>query len=168
MGVNQNVLWLAEIVSGIRQPEPLCGCCVNVCGAKYEVALEVTHCAGFPLVYEILMEGSDVPEWGFHRMVPLHVANRGIHDSWGKLMEGEPKGSAVSVAQCAVCGSHRELFELPGRKEKYCYECSADVATSILLTTEIDAATRSGEETDVLKAEFVKLSRRILERAQLR
>jgi hypothetical protein len=86
----------------------------------------------------------------------------------GTLMEGEPKESPVSYAQCAVCGSHAELFELPGRKEKYCYACSADVATSILLTTEIDAATRSGEETDALKAEFVQLSRRILERAQLR
>jgi hypothetical protein len=82
-------------------------------------------------------------------------------------MEGKPKGSTVSIAQCAVCGSHAELFELPGRREKYCYQCSADVATSILLTTEIDAATRSGEETDALKAEFVQLGRRLLERAQL-
>jgi hypothetical protein len=86
----------------------------------------------------------------------------------GTLMEGGPKGSAKACsAQCAVCGSHAELFELPGRRERYCYECSADIATSILLTTEIDAATRSGEETGLLKAEFVQLGRRLLERAQL-
>jgi hypothetical protein len=79
-----------------------------------------------------------------------------------------PKGSAeTSVVQCAVCGSQAKLFELPGRSEKYCFECSADVATSILLTTEIDAATRSGEETAALVAEFVQLGRRLLSRAQL-
>jgi hypothetical protein len=79
-----------------------------------------------------------------------------------------PKGSVeTSVVQCAVCGSHAKLFELPGRSEKYCFECSADVATSILLTTEIDAATRSGEETAALVAEFVQLGRRLLSRAQL-
>ncbi|MGB7729292.1 MAG: hypothetical protein WBL50_14770 [Candidatus Acidiferrum sp.] len=59
------------------------------------------------------------------------------------------------------------MFDLPGRKEKYCLECSADVATSILLTTEIDAATSSGEETAGLVSEFVLLSRRLLARAQL-
>jgi hypothetical protein len=59
-----------------------------------------------------------------------------------------------------------ELFELPGKSEKYCLECSADIATSILLTTEIDAATMAGRETEPLVAEFVQLSHRLLERAQ--
>jgi hypothetical protein len=59
-----------------------------------------------------------------------------------------------------------ELFELPGKSEKYCLECSADIATSILLTTEIDAATMAGRETKPLVAEFVQLSHRLLERAQ--
>jgi hypothetical protein len=78
-----------------------------------------------------------------------------------------PKGSAeTSLFQCAVCGRETELFELPGKKEKYCLECSADVATSILLTTEIDAANTSGEETAGLVAEFVQLGRRMLQRAQ--
>jgi hypothetical protein len=83
-------------------------------------------------------------------------------------MVGNPKGRRkISVTECAVCGAPRELFELPGRSEKYCFECSADVATSILLTTEIDAATRAGEETGGLVAEFVQLGRRLLSRAQL-
>ena len=70
-----------------------------------------------------------------------------------------------SPLQCAVCGRRTELFELPGRRDKYCLECSADVATSILLTTEIDAATISGEETAGLVAEFVQLKRRLLQKA---
>jgi hypothetical protein len=68
-----------------------------------------------------------------------------------------------SLLQCDVCRRQTELFELPGRREKYCLECSADVATSILLTTEIDAATFSGQETAGLVAEFLQ-SRRLSER----
>jgi hypothetical protein len=78
-----------------------------------------------------------------------------------------PKGSVEpSLLQCSVCGRHTELFELPGRKDKYCLEGSADVATSILLTTEIDAATESGDETSALVAEFVQVGRRLLGRVQ--
>lgn len=95
-------------------------------------------------------------------------------ESWergrgGTSMLCGPKGSSAeaSVLQCAACGRRTELFELPGRNEKYCLECSADLATSILLATEIDAATRSGENTGGLVAEFVELGRRMLWRAQL-
>jgi hypothetical protein len=78
-----------------------------------------------------------------------------------------PKGStAPAIAQCAVCGCQTDLCDLPGRNEKYCLQCSADVAASILLTTEIDAATMTGEETAGLVAEFVQVSRRILARSQ--
>jgi hypothetical protein len=86
----------------------------------------------------------------------------------GTSMLFGPKGNSaeLSVLQCAACGRQKELFELPGRKEKYCWECSADIATSILLTTEIDAATMSGEDTGGLVAEFVHLGRRLLARAQ--
>ena len=79
-----------------------------------------------------------------------------------------PKGSdaAAAIVQCAACGRQTELFELPGRHEKYCLECSADVATSILLATEIDAANAAGEDTGNLVTEFVELGRRLLARAQ--
>ena len=40
------------------------------------------------------------------------------------------------------------------------------MATSILLTTEIDAATMAGRKTNDLVAEFAQLSERLLERAQ--
>jgi hypothetical protein len=71
-----------------------------------------------------------------------------------------------SLLQCDVCRRRTELFELPGRREKYCLECSAEVATSILLTTEIDAATISGQDTAGLVAEFLQSRRRLLERAR--
>ena len=78
-----------------------------------------------------------------------------------------PKGSEdASIVRCSVCGHHTELFELPGISDKYCLECSADVATSILLKTEIDAATMSGRRTEGLVREFAQLSHRLLERAQ--
>jgi hypothetical protein len=80
-----------------------------------------------------------------------------------------PKGSSAeeAVRQCGVCGKRTELCELPGRRETYCLECSADVATSILLATEIDAAAAAGEDPGRLQAEFVELGRRLLWRAQL-
>lgn len=79
-----------------------------------------------------------------------------------------PKGTTppLSPSQCAACGRQTELFDLPGYKEKYCLECSADVATSILLATEIDAANTTGEDSSPLVAEFLQLGRRMLARAQ--
>jgi hypothetical protein len=70
------------------------------------------------------------------------------------------------VAQCSVCGVVATLMELPGRTEKCCLSCSADMATSILLTSEIDAATLNGWEAEALVAEFSQVSARMLERAQ--
>jgi hypothetical protein len=84
-------------------------------------------------------------------------------------MECGPKGSEEPSAlrgKCSICGAYSDLCDLPGRQEKYCFECSADVATSILLTTEIDEANRSGEESAALVSEFLQLGRRMLARAQ--
>lgn len=78
-----------------------------------------------------------------------------------------PKGSEQNgIAQCSVCGKETELEELPGRNEKYCLRCSADMATSILLVDEIDAATMAGRDAETLVQEFARLSTRMLERAQ--
>jgi hypothetical protein len=71
-----------------------------------------------------------------------------------------------SVGHCSVCGCVSELVGLPGRLEKFCLECSGDVATAILLTTEIDAATLAGRSTKALVSEFAQTSSRMLERAQ--
>jgi hypothetical protein len=70
------------------------------------------------------------------------------------------------IGQCSVCGLVAESFELPVRTEKYCRACSADVATAILLTAEIDAATLAGRSANAMVCEFVEISRRMLSRAQ--
>ena len=70
------------------------------------------------------------------------------------------------IGHCSVCGRIAELFELPGRIDKCCLACSADLATTILLTTEIDAATLAGRNTRALVSEFAEISSRVLHRAQ--
>jgi hypothetical protein len=70
------------------------------------------------------------------------------------------------IGQCSVCGCVTELLELPGKKDKFCLPCSADLATVILLGTEIDAATVAGRKTDALVSEFNEISGRMLGRAQ--
>ncbi len=78
-----------------------------------------------------------------------------------------PKGTEFDLrGRCSVCGHYGEIFDLPGRFEKYCLECSADVAAVILLTTEIDAATLCGANTNELICEFTLISNRMLGRAQ--
>jgi hypothetical protein len=82
-------------------------------------------------------------------------------------MSSGPKGSEQACTlPCGVCGRQAELVSLPGRSEKCCLDCSTDIATSILLTTEIHAATVWGQETGRLVAELAQLSKRLLERAQ--
>jgi hypothetical protein len=70
------------------------------------------------------------------------------------------------AGQCGVCGRVRDLFELPGRPEKFCLECSADLATAVQLGAEISAAAQAGLRTEELESEFTELSRRMLERSQ--
>jgi hypothetical protein len=70
------------------------------------------------------------------------------------------------ISQCSMCGRVTELFELPGRADKFCLSCSADLATVILLGTEIDAATVAGQNTSELVYEFNEISTRMLGRAQ--
>lgn len=74
--------------------------------------------------------------------------------------------SVETPGHCSVCGHSAELFELPGRTDKFCLGCSADLATARLLIAEIDAATLAGQDADTLIAECTELSNRILDRAQ--
>jgi hypothetical protein len=82
------------------------------------------------------------------------------------MLRAPKENENAALSQCSVCGHHSDLVELPGINAKYCSECSADVATSILLKTEINAAWLSGQRYDSLAAELAQLSRRLLERAQ--
>ena len=78
-----------------------------------------------------------------------------------------PKGCEDGLSsRCSVCGRAEELFELPGRAEKCCLGCSADLATAALLADEIDAATFSGQNASGLISEFEQLGLRLLARSQ--
>ena len=65
-----------------------------------------------------------------------------------------------------MCGRTAELFDLPGGTDTSCLACTADLATTILLTTEIDVATLAGQNTRALVSEFAEISSRVLSRAQ--
>src|SRR5258707_15683765 len=69
------------------------------------------------------------------RCAPHRKTRRSSFRGKGKIaMVTGPKGTEFDLSgQCSVCGHHGELFDLPGRFEKYCLECSADVATAMLL-----------------------------------
>src|SRR5258708_38417793 len=64
------------------------------------------------------------------------------------IMSTGPKGTDQdSIAQGSVCGRNEALFQLPGRTEKCCLECSADLATATVLRTEIGAPTLAGRHS---------------------
>jgi hypothetical protein len=70
------------------------------------------------------------------------------------------------VAKCSICGRMEASFDLPGTTEKFCWGCSADLATIIVLTDAIDSATLAGVSTDDLQLELCHISRRMLDRSQ--
>ncbi len=65
-----------------------------------------------------------------------------------------------------MCGHRTDLFVLPGRRERLCLACSADLAIVAVLRTEIDAATFAGQDAEGLADEFAEYSRQLLTRAQ--
>jgi hypothetical protein len=77
-------------------------------------------------------------------------------------------GSAKAdvIGRCSICGHVANIFELPGRAEKYCLDCSPDLASVAVLADEIDAATLSGTNASTLISEFEEISSRMLVRAQ--
>ena len=116
-----------------------------------------------PGAYGFLTKASGLSDASFPTIVTV-VISRG----WkGKAVSNSLEGiDQDSIGRSSVCGCFTDLVELPGRMDKFCLECSGDVATAILLTTEIDAATLNGGNTDALVFEFAEISSRMLERAQ--
>jgi len=85
----------------------------------------------------------------------------------GKIMLAKSEKTGRDAADhCGLCGRVAELFEFQGRSEKCCLDCCADLATGVLLSAEIDAATMAGQNANSLASEFAEISDRILERAQ--
>ena len=77
-----------------------------------------------------------------------------------------PKGAEEWVAKCSICGRIEASFDLPGTTEKFCWGCSADFATIIVLTDAIDSAALAGIPTDDLQSELCDINRRMLDRSQ--
>ena len=80
--------------------------------------------------------------------------------------KGTEQETPAEIAQCCLCGRLNEIYDLPGRGEKYCLACSADFASVAQLATEIDAATIAGQDAAPLIAEYRDLTFRLLNRAQ--
>jgi hypothetical protein len=92
---------------------------------------------------------------------------KAVRSQRGTSMMMGPKGCEEDLSsQCSVCGRIEELFELPGRSERYCLGCSADIATASLLATEVDAATLAGQDASFLISEYEQLGARLLGRSQ--
>jgi hypothetical protein len=92
---------------------------------------------------------------------------KAVRNERGISMITGPKGCEEDLSsQCSLCGRSEELFELPGRSERYCLGCSADIATASLLSTEIDAATLAGQNASFLISEYEQLGERLLGRSQ--
>jgi hypothetical protein len=78
-----------------------------------------------------------------------------------------PQGTEEElISQCSICGRMEALYDLPGTTEKFCWGCSADFATIILLTDAIDSATLAGVSIGDLQSELCDISRRMLGRSQ--
>jgi hypothetical protein len=118
---------------------------------------------GCSWAYDFLTKPSGLSDAPFLTIVIVVISRRGK----GKAVSNSLVGiDQDSIGRCSVCGCFADLVELPGRMDKFCLECSGDVATAILLATEIDAATLKGGNTEVLVSEFAQVSSRMLERAQ--
>jgi hypothetical protein len=111
----------------------------------------------------------------FYTEVPIDVfavagadrRHKAVRSEKGISMTMGPKGCEEDLSsQCSICGRIEELFELPGRPERCCLGCSADIATTSLLRTEIDAATLAGQNTAFLISEYEQVGARLLGRSQ--
>jgi hypothetical protein len=85
----------------------------------------------------------------------------------GALLLSGPKDAEEDlVAPCSICGRIEASFHLPGTTGKFCWGCSADLATILVLTDEIDSAKLAGICTDELLSELSDISSRMLQRSQ--
>ena len=70
------------------------------------------------------------------------------------------------VTLCDTCDRVREVFQLPGRKDNNCGECSADIAMLISLHALITKANCQGESVTALETEAVPIIHRLLRRCE--
>jgi hypothetical protein len=68
---------------------------------------------------------------------------------------------------CDSCDRDAELFELPGREDRNCCECDADISTMVLLYEALKDAKRLGVDDAELENEVIEILLRYLERCGL-
>lgn len=68
---------------------------------------------------------------------------------------------------CDSCDRVAELFELPGREDKNCSECDADISTMVLLYEALKDAKRLGVDSPELENEVIEILLRYLQRCGL-
>jgi hypothetical protein len=66
--------------------------------------------------------------------------------------------------RCGWCERMAESFALPGRFERHCFPCSADVATTILLCAEIYAGRLHEQDVCALECELEEINERMMAR----
>ena len=90
--------------------------------------------------------------WSFRPMEALRSSELQSGEK-GAFMLCGPKGTEEGVVErCRISGREHAPFELPGTTEKFCSGCSADCATIVLLTAEIDSATLDGGRVGELRS----------------
>lgn len=68
---------------------------------------------------------------------------------------------------CDSCDRVAEVFELPGREDKNCSECDADISTMVLLYEALKDAKRLGTDSTELESEVIEILLRYLQRCGL-
>jgi hypothetical protein len=69
-------------------------------------------------------------------------------------------------ALCDTCDRVTEVFQLPGRKDSNCGECSDDIAMLVSLHAQIKNACRQGESAAELETEAKPILHRLLTRCK--
>jgi hypothetical protein len=71
------------------------------------------------------------------------------------------------VDRCDTCGRLSELFQLPGRKDRNCTDCNADISILVLLYRRLENAQLNDEDLTKLEAQIVPFLHGFLERSEL-
>jgi hypothetical protein len=68
------------------------------------------------------------------------------------------------VGLCDTCDRIGELFQLPGRDDNNCDECSTDIEAVISLVALINEANRTGESVAALETEAKPIIQKLITR----
>ncbi len=71
------------------------------------------------------------------------------------------------VGLCETCDRIGELFQLPGRDDSNCDECSTDIERVISFVALMNEANRAGESTDELEIEVKPIIQKLIARCEV-